>query len=108
MYEIPLLLVTGFIILFIGTNSKARDIARAHGKRETLRRQFVFLDDSIAMKSMRLSGKNGKLGFHRSYEFEYNHADFQRYRGKIELFGYRVIDIKFFHPDHIEQSINEQ
>lgn len=107
MYEIPLLLVTGFIILFIGTNSKARDVARAFARRETQRRQFVFLDDSISMKSMKLTTKSGKIGFLRSYEFEYNHADYQRYQGKIELFGYQVLEIQYFHPDHIEQASNE-
>ncbi|MCF6287746.1 MAG: DUF3301 domain-containing protein [Proteobacteria bacterium] len=102
MYEIPLLLITGFIILFIGINSKARDIARAYGKRETQRRQFLFLDDSISMKSMKITTKGGKIGILRSYAFEFNNADFQRYEGKIELFGYNVLDIQYFHPDHIE------
>jgi len=107
MTEIPLLLATGLFILFVATNSKARDIARAYCKKETLRKQFVFLDDSIALKSLRIKRIKGKLGFHRSYAFEFNHSDFQRYDGKIELLGYNVIKIQYFHPDHIEQSQNE-
>ncbi len=107
MTEIPLLLFTGLIILFIATNAKARDIARAYGKQETHRRSFVFLDDSIALKSMRIKKIQGRLGFYRSYAFEYNQGDYQRYNGKIELFSYRIINIQFFHPDHIEQQLNE-
>ena len=107
MYEIPLLLITGFILLFISTNSKARDIARAYTKREIIKRNGVFLDDSISMKTLRLKTMKGKLGFKRSFAFEYNESDFQRYNGKIELFGYYVISIQFFHPDHIEQQIDE-
>jgi len=107
MTEIPLLLITGLIILLIATNAKARDIARAYGRKETHRRSFVFLDDSIALKSMKIKKIRGKFGFYRSYAFEYNQGDYQRYNGKIELFSYRVINIHFFHPDHIEQQINE-
>lgn len=104
MSEVPLLLLTGMFILFIATNAKARDIARAYCKRETLRRQWVLLDDSIALKSMKIKKIKGRLGFYRSYAFEFNELDFQRYDGKIEMLGYKVINIQFFHPDHIEQS----
>jgi hypothetical protein len=104
MTEIPLLLATGLFILIIATNAKARDIARAYCKRETINKNFVLLDDSISLKSMKVKRINGKIGFMRSYAFEFNHADNQRYDGKIELFGYRVIKIHFFHPDHMEQS----
>lgn len=107
MIEIPLLLLTGFIILFIATNAKARDIARAYGKRETQRRSFVFLDDSISLKTMRIKKIKGKFGFYRSYAFEYNQGDYQRYEGKIELFAYSVNNIQYFHPDHIEQQTHE-
>jgi hypothetical protein len=107
MTEIPLLLVTGLFILFIATNAKARDVARAYGKRETSRRNLIFLDDSITLKSMKIKRIRGRLGFHRSYAFEYNEANFQRYSGKIELLGYHVESIQFFHPDHIEQDFNE-
>jgi hypothetical protein len=107
MTELPLLLFTGLFILFIATNAKARDIARAYCKRESNRRQFVFLDDSIALKSMKIKRINGKLGFLRSYAFEFNHSDYQRYDGKIELLGYRVLKIDYFHPDHIEEATHE-
>jgi hypothetical protein len=104
MTEIPLLLATGLFILIIATNAKARDIARAHCKRETQKKNFVLLDDSISLKSMKIKKINGRLGFLRSYAFEFNQADYQRYDGKIEVLGYHVIKIHFFHPDHIEQS----
>lgn len=107
MTEIPLLLLTGLIILFIATNAKARDIARAYAKRETQRRSFVFLDDSISLKSMKIKRVQGKIGFYRSYAFEYNQSDYQRYSGKVELFAYKVNTIQYFHPDHIEQQLNE-
>ncbi|MBL4661506.1 MAG: DUF3301 domain-containing protein [Alcanivoracaceae bacterium] len=107
MTEIPLLLLTGLFILFIATNAKARDIARAYIKSETQRKQLVFLDDSIALKSMKIKRINGKTGFLRSYAFEFNASDYQRYQGKIELLSYRVISIQYFHPDHIEQSSNQ-
>ena len=107
MTEIPLLLLTGLFILFIATNAKARDIARAFSKQDTLRRNWVLLDDSISLKSMKIKRINGKLGFLRSYFFEFNEADFQRYKGKIELFGYHINSIQYFHPDHIEISSND-
>jgi hypothetical protein len=107
MIEIPLLLFTGLLFLFIATNAKARDIARARCKREAIQRNFIFLDDSIALKSMKIKKIKGRLGFLRSYAFEYNEADFQRYKGKIELLSYQVQNIQYFHPDHIEQSTNE-
>lgn len=105
MTEIPLLLLTGLFILFIATNTKARDVARAYAKREITKNNGVFLDDSIRMKSMKIKRLKGAFGFYRSYAFEYNQADFQRYDGKIELFSYQVQSISFYHPDHIE--INE-
>ncbi|VAW35006.1 hypothetical protein MNBD_GAMMA01-169 [hydrothermal vent metagenome] len=104
MLEITLLLVMGLFILLIATNAKARDIARAYSKRETLRRQCVFLDDSIALKSMKIKKIKNRFGLYRSYAFEYNEADFQRYDGKIELLGYHVIKIQYFQPDHIEHE----
>jgi hypothetical protein len=108
MIEIPLLLATGFFILFILNNAKARDIARAYSKNDTQRRQLLLLDDSIALKSMKIKKHNGRLGLFRSYAFEYNESDFNRYKGKIELIGYKVKSIQYFHPDHIEQSnLNE-
>lgn len=107
MTEIPLLLITGLFILFIATNAKARDVARAYCKRESQLKQFIMLDDSIALKSMKIKKINGKLGILRSYAFEFNHSDYQRYDGKIELLGYRVIKIDYFHPDHIEEIQSE-
>jgi hypothetical protein len=107
MTEIPLLLLTGLFILFIATNAKARDIARAYSKQDTIRRNWVLLDDSISLKSMKIKRINGKLGFLRSYSFEFNEADFQRYMGKIELIGYKINSIQYFHPDHIEMSNND-
>jgi len=107
MTEIPLLLLTGLFILFIATNAKARDIARAYSKQDTMRRHWVLLDDSISLKSMKIKRINGRLGFLRSYSFEFNEADFQRYKGKIELMGYQVNTIQYFHPDHIETSSND-
>ena len=107
MTEIPLLLITGLFILFIATNAKARDVARAYSKHDTMRRNWVLLDDSISLKSMKIKCINGKIGFLRSYSFEFNEADFQRYKGKIELLGYHVNNIQYFHPDHIEMSSND-
>jgi hypothetical protein len=104
MTEIPLLLATGLFILFIAINAKARDIARAYCKKQTQLKGFVLLDDSIALKSMKIKRIHGKFGIIRSYAFEFNHSDYQRYDGKIELQGYQVISIQFFHPDHIVQS----
>ena len=108
MTEIPLLLVTGFLILFILNNAKARDTARAYSKRECQRRNLLLLDDSISLKSMKVKRHLGRIALFRSYAFEYNESDFNRYHGKIELVGYKVINIQYFHPDHIEESnINE-
>jgi len=103
MIEIPLILMFAIVGLFFATNAKARDVARAYCKTDTMRKQFVLLDDSISMKSIKIIRKRGKLGFYRSYAFEYNHSDFQRYNGKIELLGYQVIKIHYFHTNHIEQ-----
>lgn len=102
MTEIPLLLFTGLIILFIATNAKARDVARAHITAETRMKHLVFLDDSIALKSLSIKRIAGKLGFYRSYAFEFNASDFQRYQGKVELLGYKITNTQFFHPDHID------
>ncbi len=102
MTEIPLLLFSGFIILFIATNAKARDVARAHVTAETRKKHLVFLDDSIALKSISIKRAAGKLGFYRSYAFEFNASDFQRYQGKVELLSYRITNTQFFHPDHID------
>ena len=107
MTEIPLLLATGVFILFFAINAKARDIARAYCKKQTQLKKFILLDDSIALKSMKIKRIKQKFGILRSYAFEFNHADYQRYDGKVELLGYRVISIQFFHPDHIEQSNDE-
>lgn len=107
MTEIPLLLVTALFILFIATNAKARDITRAYCKKDTAKRDWILLDDSISLKSMKVKVINGKIGFLRSYAFEFNEADFQRYKGKIELFGYRVLNIQYFHPNHIDSLNNE-
>lgn len=104
MTELLLLIVVAAVILFVLNNAKARDIARSQSKQATQRRGMVFLDDSIALKSIKIKRFNGQLNFYRSYAFEYNESDYNRYNAKIELIGYKVRKIHFFHPDHIEQS----
>lgn len=103
MSELLLLIVTGAFIIFILNNAKARDVARAYGKINTQRRGFVFLDDSVALKSMKFKRTDKGLTFARSYAFEYNESDYNRYKAKIEMVGYKVKNIQYFHPDHIEQ-----
>ncbi len=108
MTEIPLLLLTALVILFIATNAKARDITRAYCKKDTFKRGWILLDDSIALKSMKIKRIKGRVGFLRSYAFEFNEADFQRYKGKIELFGYQVVSIQYFHPHHIDSEVESE
>lgn len=102
MSELLLLIGIGVIILFVMNNAKARDIARSYGKSETIRRGMVFLDDSISLKSLKFKRFDGQLQIFRSYAFEYNESDYNRYNAKIELVGYKVKKIRYFHPEHIE------
>jgi hypothetical protein len=85
-------------LLFLGTmwlmlwywwdTMQSKEVARTAGKQACHNAQVQFLDDTVALKKLRLRrGTNGRLQFQRLFVFEFTSDGSCRYQGRISLYG---------------------
>ena len=102
MPELTLLLIMGLIGYYWYNQTTAIDLCRQKGRQITQEKGWVFLDDSLIQKNIRIKTKLGKLSLYRSFEFEFSDIEAKRYTGTIIHHGGVVTEIKYFHLNGIE------
>ncbi len=88
--------VLAFVALFWWQNLKVREQALVAVKRYCAKEMLQLLDQSVALKSMRIkrSSDTGRLVLNRNYAFEFTSTGDERYRGWIEMHGQRFAGIQ--------------
>jgi len=74
---------------------RAKELARRAGKEACARAEVQFLDDTVALRRLRLKrDARGALRLWREYGFEFTRLGERRYRGSIVLFGTKVNEVQ--------------
>lgn len=80
---------------------KAREAAIHASRAACAAEQFLFLDETVAIQSLRpVRNDDGQLRLRRVYGFEYSESGDSRRRGNIVLVGDRVlvVNLEFHDP----------
>lgn len=73
---------------------RTKEIARQQGRHACNKAEVNFLDDTVAIKKVRLCRDGqGKLTIYREYQFEFASDGANRYRGEIIILGKKVKSI---------------
>ncbi|MCB1584031.1 MAG: DUF3301 domain-containing protein [Marinicella sp.] len=102
MAELSALLALGLLGYYWYNQVSALDQTRSAGKQITQQKGWVFLDDSLIQKYIRIRPRRGKLSLLRVFEFEFSDINAHRFTGSIVHHGGQVIEIKYFHENGIE------
>lgn len=81
-----------FAVWFWLDSARAREIATERARTECRRRGLLFLDDTVALRRLRLRATPQGLRFRRQFDFDFNDGSEARYRGGVTVLGARVAD----------------
>ena len=73
-------------------SARAREIATERARAECRRRGLLFLDDTVALRRLRVRTTPRGLRFRRQFDFDFNDGTEARYRGGVTLLGAQVAD----------------
>lgn len=72
----------------------AKEVARASCLRQCKEHDVLFLDDTVALASLRLRrNTNGSISIYRRFNFEFTSDGELRYQGYVEMLGRRVLQL---------------
>ena len=95
--EVLLLLAAAGAAGLLWTSLKAREAANAAMRTACRAEGLLFLDDTVALQSMRPSRDgDGRMALRRIYGFEYSDTGDNRRRGSVTLLGPRIVAIDMF------------
>jgi hypothetical protein len=88
------LLAAAGAVGLLWTSLKAREAANAAMRAACRTEGLLFLDDTVALQSMRPSRDgDGRMALRRIYGFEYSDTGDNRRRGSVTLLGPRIVAI---------------
>ncbi len=90
MDTVLLVTVCGLAIWFWLDSARAREIATDRARTECRRRGLLFLDDTVALRRLRLRPTPRGLRFRREFDFDFNDGTELRFRGQVVLVGAAV------------------
>jgi hypothetical protein len=93
MDTVLLVALCGLAIWFWLDSARAREIATDRARTECRRRGLLFLDDTVALRRLRLRATPQGLRFRRQFDFDFNDGTEARYRGGVTLLGGRIVDL---------------
>lgn len=105
MLELTLIMIMAMIGYYWYNQVTALDATRLAGKQITQQKGWVFLDDSLLQKQIKIKPRFGKLSLQRTFEFEFSDLDARRFNGVITHHGGTVTEIKYFHDNEIETIV---
>jgi len=81
-------------VLYWWNASRAKEIARLHGRRACDREGVQFLDDTVVLNRVRLRrNASGQLAIKREYRFEFASDGGRRYDGYMVLLGNQLLQL---------------
>ena len=83
---VPIALVVLAVWLWLDS-AQAREIATERARSECRRRGLQFLDETVALRRLRLRATGGGLRLQRHFAFDFNDGTTARYTGSIRLIG---------------------
>ena len=92
MDTVLLVALCGLAIWFWLDSARAREIATERARTECRRRRLLFLDDTLALRRLRVRATPQGLRFRRQFDFDFNDGTEARYRGGVTLLGGRIVD----------------
>ena len=92
MDTVLLVALCGLAIWFWLDSARAREIATERARTECRRRRLLFLDDTVALRRLRVRATPQGLRFRRQFDFDFNDGTEARYRGGVTLLGGRIVD----------------
>ena len=93
--ELTVLIILLAYVFYWFDGIRAKEIATARAKAACQKVLLEFLDDTVAIKKVRLRRNvNGQLSIYREYEFEFSSTGEYRYKGQIRLLGQNLIDVE--------------
>jgi len=94
-YEILGLAVVALIVWLVWDSLRAREAAVAASRSACEAESFQFLDDTVAIESIRPArDSNGQLRLRRVYGFEYSDTGDSRHKGSIVMNGAEVMMLR--------------
>lgn len=90
MDTVFLLTVAGLALWFWLDSARARELATDRARTECRRRGLLFLDDTVALRRLRLRPTGRGLRFRRHFDFDFNDGTEARFRGQVVLLGTAV------------------
>jgi len=91
-----LLLLAGWVVW---DTLRARERANAQMRAACDARGFLFLDDTVALRSLRpVRDEDGRLKLRRVYEFQYSDTGHNRLNGSITLVADEVLSLDLGDP----------
>jgi hypothetical protein len=87
-----LVLLCVLAIAFWLDSARAREIATERARTECRRRGLLFLDDTVALRRIRVRATSGGLRLRRQFDFDFNDGTEARYRGGVTVLGTWVAD----------------
>ena len=92
--EVLALLAAAGAAGLLWTSLKAREAANAAMRAACRAQGLLFLDDTVALQSMRPARDgDGRMALRRIYGFEYSDTGDNRRRGSVTLLGPRIVAI---------------
>jgi Protein of unknown function (DUF3301) len=87
------------------TSLRAREVANAAMRTACRAEGLLFLDDTVALESMRPArDREGRVTLRRIYGFDYSDTGDNRRRGKVTLLGARIVAIEMHRPNPVGQD----
>lgn len=87
-----ILLLIGAFVLFWSAARDAAEHARIHARDACNRQQVQLLDQSVALRRVRLRrGEDGRMRFQRTYQFAFSAEGDDRQTGELALLGRELL-----------------
>ncbi|MBE9561863.1 MAG: DUF3301 domain-containing protein [Proteobacteria bacterium] len=91
MSSIIFLILLGSCIWFWFDTLKCREATKVVAQRVCKQLQLQLLDDTITIIKLRVKrNKNGRLSWHRTYQFEFSNSGNNRQKGIIIMLGIKL------------------
>ena len=97
------MIVSALALAFWSAGRAAAERAEALGRDACLAAGVQWLDQSVHSTGLRLHrGEDGRLGFERTFRFEYSHDGSDRHVGRMVLRGARLVSFSGpMRPDNV-------
>jgi hypothetical protein len=91
-FELAGLLVVAGLIWLVWDSLRAREAAVVAGKNACRANEWQFLDDTVAIESVRPArDRHGSIRLRRIYGFEYSDTGTIRHKGTVVMLGAEVV-----------------